>query len=245
MIHGIEALNLSIELQGAWRLFIEVETPRPHLVTFPLDGIGSAVKRLDEVSDAAREKRFDSSIPTAPPPAYPSSTTKIEQDIASWNPRSSIPLKRGAPMSISQSNLDSLKKWAGKYPIRLRKDKGVRQEEQLPSNNFFELPYIRQELTNLLDDNDFKKIATEDWAIVPIKLVTDYLVIKRCRPHGCTSENAILAVSLHDGSMHVGFWNEDEKDSRKIRWFSTKGDYKDLPKEVLDPWYNSIRGVFP
>src|SRR5262249_38194756 len=42
---------------------------------------------------------------------------------------------------------------------------------------------------------------------------------------------------LYDGSMHEGFWNEDEKDLRKMRWFSTKGNYKDLPKEILDSWY--------
>src|SRR5262249_48818701 len=83
-----------------------------------------------------------SAIPTALPPAHPSSTAKIESDIASWNPRSSTPLKRGDSMSISQSDRDSLKKWADKYPMRLGTDKGVRPEEQLPSENFFELPYI-------------------------------------------------------------------------------------------------------
>jgi len=103
------------------------------------------------------------------------------------------------------------------------------------------LPYIHQGLTNLLDDDDFKKIAKEDWLINPIELVSDHLMINRCRPHACPSENAILAVNLHDGSMHVGFWNKDEQNSRKIRWFSTKGNYKDLPKEILDRWYNGIR----
>src|SRR5262249_11665858 len=96
--------------------------------------------------------------------------------------------------------------------------------------------YIRQGLINLPDD-DFRKIAKEGWVMVPIKLITDYLVIERCRPHSCTSENAVLVVNLYDGSMHEGFWNEDEKDLRKMRWFSTKGNYKDLPKEILDSWY--------
>ena len=102
-----------------------------------------------------------SAIPTAPPPAHPSSTAKIEPDIASWNPRSSIPLKRGAPMSISQSDLDSLKQWAGKYPILLEGFTGSREAERLPSKSFFELPYIRQGLINLPAD-DFKKIAKKE-----------------------------------------------------------------------------------
>jgi hypothetical protein len=150
---------------------------------------------------------------------------------------SSIPLKRGGSMSISQSDLDSLKKWVGKYPMQLGTSKGVRPEEQLPSKNLFELPYIRQGLINL-PDNDFKKITAEvDWNIVPIELVSNHLVIRRCRAHSCGSEEAILVVSLYDGSMHVSFWNEEEETSRKIRWFSTKGNYKDLPKEILDSWY--------
>ena len=182
-----------------------------------------------------------SAIPTAPPPAHSSSTAKIEPDIASWNPRSSIPLKRSGPMSISQSNLDSLKKWAGKYPILLEGFKGIREEERLPSKSFFELPYIREGLINLPAD-DFNKIAgKKGWLMVPIKLISDYLVVERYREHSAASENVILAVSLYDGSMHVGFWNEDEKDSRKIRWFSTKGNYKDLPKEILDSWYSDKR----
>jgi hypothetical protein len=93
----------------------------------------------------------------------------------------------------------------------------------------------------LLDNDDFEKITKGDWLMTPIKLVSEHLVIDRCRPHACPTENAILAVNLHDGSMHVGFWNEDEQNSRKIRWFSTKGDYRDLPKEILDPWYDDIR----
>jgi hypothetical protein len=74
-----------------------------------------------------------------------------------------------------------------------------------------------------------------------IELVSNHLVINRCQPHECGSEKAILVVNLYDGSMHAGFWNEDEKNSRKIRWFSTKGNYKDLPKEILDSWYSDIR----
>jgi hypothetical protein len=148
---------------------------------------------------------------------------------------SSIPLKRGDSMSISQSDLDSLKKWAGKYPI-LSEDNPLK-ELRPPSKNFFELPYIRQGLINLPAD-DFKNITEEvGWTIFPIKLVSNHLVIRRCRAHSCGSEEAILVVSLYDGSMHVSFWNDEEETSRQIRWFSTKGNYKDLPKEILDSWY--------
>jgi hypothetical protein len=206
------------------------------LVHLKVEGKNIFADDLARAAQSLSKDRFSSSTAPAPFSGYPSNAAKIEPDIASWNPRSSIPLKRGGPMSISQSNLDSLKKWAGKYPILFEGFEGVREEERLPSKSFFELTYIRQGLINLPDD-DFKKIATKDWLINPIKLVSNHLVINRCRPHFCGTENAILVFNLHDGSMHAGFWNEHEENSRKMRWFSTKGNYKDLPKEILDSWY--------
>lgn len=55
-LSGTEAFFLIIDLRIALRLFIEVETPSPHLVAFPLDGIGAAVDRLNEVREAAIKK---------------------------------------------------------------------------------------------------------------------------------------------------------------------------------------------
>jgi hypothetical protein len=208
------------------------------LVRLKVEGKNIFADDLARAAQSLSKDRFGSLIPPAPPPAHPSSAAKIEQDIASWNPQSSMRLKHGAPIVISKSNLNSLKKWADKYPVLLE---DLPQKERPPSKNFFELPYIRQGLISLLDDDDFKKIAEEGWLWTPIKFVSDHLVLDRCRPHACPSENAILAVNLHDASMHVGFWNIDEQNSRKIRWFSTKGNYKDLPKEILDPWYSGIR----
>jgi hypothetical protein len=166
------------------------------------------------------------------------------QDTGSWNPRSSIPLKRGGSMSISQGDLDSLKKWVGKYPILFEDSP---QKWRPPSKSFFELPLIRQGLINLPHD-DFKNIAAEvDWLITPIELFSNHLVIrKRCRGDSCGSEKEnLVVVSLYDGSMHVSFWDDGEENSRKIRWFSTKGNYKDLPKEILDAWHSTSAPEMP
>jgi hypothetical protein len=180
---------------------------------------------------------------TPPIPQVPQSkSAKIEQDIAFLNPASSIPLKHGTSIVVSQSDLYSLKKWVGKYPL-IDTFKDMPQKERPPSKNFFELPYIYKPLITLLDKEDFKKIAKDESVMTPIELIYDHLVIEKCRPHFCPNQNTILTVNLHDGSMHVGFWDEDEQNSRKIRWFSTKGNYKDLPKEILDKWYNNL--TFP
>jgi len=199
--------------------------------------VNLCVETAFEEHEKHAKDRFGASMP--PVWRSPSDAAKIEQDIASWSPPSSLPLNRGAPVVLSRSTLVSLKKWAGRYPILFSED--TPQKWRPLSKNFFELSYIQQSLTNLLDDDDFKKIAKEDWLINPIELIADHLVINRCRPHACSSEHVLLAVNLSDGSMHVGFWNRDEPNSRKIRWFSTKGDYKDLPKEILGPWYDKIR----
>jgi hypothetical protein len=211
------------------------------LVRLKGEGKNIFAEDLARTAQSLPKDRFGYSVPTAPPPVRLSNSARIEQDIASWNPISSIQLKHGPPKIISQRELDSFKKWIDKYPILFDTSKDMGQKHRPPSKNFFELPQIHHYLINLLDKEDVKNIAKEEWLISPIKLVANHLVIDRCRPHACPSENAILAVNLHDGSMHVGFWNRDEQNSRKIRWFSTKGNYKDLPKEVLDPWYNGIR----
>jgi hypothetical protein len=215
--------------------FVSAVTPMQctqALVRLKVEGKNIFADALASTAQSLPKDRFGYSTPPAPP-ASPSKSAKIEQDIASWNPISSITLKHGAPPVVSQRNLDSLKKWIDKYPITFDTSKDIPKKYLPPSKNFFEIPYIRQPLINLLDEEDFKRIAKDEWLINPIKLVTDHLVIDRCRPHACPVENAILSVNLYDGSIHVGFWNKDEQNSRKIRWFSTKGNYKDLPKEIF------------
>jgi hypothetical protein len=119
-----------------------------------------------------------------------------------------------------QSQSGNLTSWVGKYPTD-RKGKVTR--------SFFRLPEIRQPLLKLLSKHDFALLTKEYEVETPIKQIGDYLVVKVCRPHNCGDEQAGFAIKLSDGTIHVRMHASDE-----IRWFSSKGKYRDLPREVYD-----------
>jgi hypothetical protein len=130
--------------------------------------------------------------------------------------------------------LDSLGSWAGKYPT---------DETHRPPHHFFQLPGIRRPLLKLLSRRDFNRLTGDYKVESPIELVDGYLVATMCLPHLCDTEHALFAANLHDGSMYVGFYQleipdysslEVDHSKGETRWFSTRGDWKNLPRAVLD-----------
>ena len=133
----------------------------------------------------------------------------------------------------AQDKLDSLRSWIGKYPT---------DETHRPPRHFFQFPEIRRPLLKLLSRRDFNRLTGNYKVESPIELVDGYLVATMCLPHVCDAEHALFAANLHDGSMYVGFYRLDiseynsvvvDDSKGEITWFSTRGDWKNLPRAVV------------
>ena len=111
-----------------------------------------------------------------------------------------------------------LKSWAGKYPTE-RKGK--------VTTSFFGLPEIRTPLQRLLSRTDFNLLTKQYGVEAPIKQIGDYLAVKVCRPHNCGDEQGAFAINLSTGVIYVRMQNGE-----KVRWFASKGNSTDLPREV-------------
>lgn len=122
-----------------------------------------------------------------------------------------------ATPGFKDEDLSYLKEWAGHYPTR-RFDSSNKLD-------FFKVPQIKHRLQSMLSKEDFKKLITEYTTESPIELIDNSLFISRCRPHSCP-ENALIAVSLRDGSIFAMFSvpNHEEPDLYEKRCFAIKND---------------------
>jgi hypothetical protein len=120
--------------------------------------------------------------------------------------------------ALAQDKLGHLRSWAGKYPTE-RKGK--------VTTSFFGLPEIHTPLLKLLSRTDFN-LLTKDYAVeAPIKEIGDYLAVKVCKPHDCGDEQASFAINLSTGVIYVRM-----QSGEKVRWFASRGNSTDLPREV-------------
>lgn len=119
---------------------------------------------------------------------------------------------------VSQTRLGHLGSWVGKYPTD-RKGKVTK--------SFFRLSEIREPLIKLLSKNDFSLLTKQYKVETQIKRIGDYIVLKVCRAHMCSEEQAGFAINLNDGAVYVRMFASDD-----IRWFSSRGSHTDLPTTV-------------
>jgi len=120
--------------------------------------------------------------------------------------------------AVAQDKLGHLRSWEGKYPTE-RKGK--------VTTRFFGLPEIRTPLLRLLSRTDFNLLTKEFAVEAPIKEIGDYLALKVCRPHNCGEETGAFAINLSTGVIYIRMQNGE-----KVRWFASKGNATDLPREV-------------
>src|SRR5687767_10196212 len=121
--------------------------------------------------------------------------------------------------AIAQTNLARLKAWEGKYPTE-RKGRVTRR--------FFSDAAIRNSLARLLSPADFALLTKEYSVETPIMRAGDYLTVKVCRPHLCP-EQAAFAINLTTGVVYVRLAIDEN-----AKWFSSKGDESDLPRNIRD-----------
>lgn len=121
--------------------------------------------------------------------------------------------------AIAQTNLARLKAWEGKYPTE-RKGRITRR--------FFSDAAIRNSLSKLLSREDFALLTKEYSVETPIMRAGNYLTVKVCRPHLCP-EQAAFAINLTTGVVYVRMAIDEN-----AKWFSSKGNDSDLPRNVRD-----------
>jgi hypothetical protein len=126
----------------------------------------------------------------------------------------------GGGATISAQHLDGLRSWAGKYPTE-RKGRVTR--------NFFQLPAVQAPLARTLSRKDLNLLTRVYKVETPIKELGDYLAVKVCMPHDCDTSQAGFAINLHTGTVYVRMKEGDD-----VRWFASKGNSTDLPREVQD-----------
>jgi hypothetical protein len=121
--------------------------------------------------------------------------------------------------AIGQNNLARLKAWEGRYPT---------EKKGRVTRRFFSEPEIRTALAKLLSAEDLNLLTKEYAVETPVMLSGDYLTVKVCRPHMCP-EQAAFAMNLATAVIYVRM-----ADDEKSKWFSSKGNQSDLPRNVRD-----------
>ena len=117
-----------------------------------------------------------------------------------------------------------LRAWIGRYPT---------DKTSKPQKSLFDLSDIQLPLKELLGKKDYKHLTNELSVETPIEMVSGFLIVKVCRQHCCPCDNAMIVINLENGAMHVGFYKGGERKSN-TRWYSSDGDFYELPKEILD-----------
>jgi hypothetical protein len=129
----------------------------------------------------------------------------------------------------AQERLDHLKGWVGKYPT---------YNDTKPHREFLKLPEVRQRLLKLVSKKDYRFITVTCGKEVPIEQIEDYLIIRKCHSNYCLRGTALIILNIRDGGMHVAINGEGDS---APRWFSSSGNYRELPFEVQSGWIISRR----
>jgi len=122
--------------------------------------------------------------------------------------------------AIAQSKLGHLKEWVGINPTF---------NDFKPRREFLKLPEIRRPLLKLLSLDDYRFLTRGCGKEVPIEMIGDFLIARRCHRYACGNGGGVVIVNLSDGAIHVAIMDED---GREQRWFSTNGKHRELPFEV-------------
>jgi hypothetical protein len=121
---------------------------------------------------------------------------------------------------VAQGKLGRLKEWVGKSPT---------YNEFRPRREFLNLPEIKRPLLKLISRDDYRFLTRTCGKEVPIEMIGDFLVARRCHRNACGNGGGVVIVNLSDGAIHVAIMDEDD---REQRWFSSNGKHKELPFEI-------------
>jgi hypothetical protein len=121
----------------------------------------------------------------------------------------------------AQERLGHLREWVGKYPS---------YNNRKAPRDFLKLPEVHRPLLRILSPQDYRFITAVCGKQVPIEMIGDYLIVRKCHSNYCLRGTALLIINIKDGAMHAAI--SSEKDSEP-RWFSTNGKYNELPFRIV------------
>jgi hypothetical protein len=124
---------------------------------------------------------------------------------------------------MAQGRYAHLRSWEGQYPTY----------NNLP-RKFFDLPEVRRPLKKFLSRRVYYLLTKGHTKEGSIKIIGNYLKVNVCgspESHACDNVT-ILIIDLNDGSMYVAF----DVFNGEPRYFSTKGEFTDLPQNVQSPF---------
>jgi hypothetical protein len=108
---------------------------------------------------------------------------------------------------------------------------------QYPDQRFFNATEVKKPLKKILTPDQWKRLTETYSTVVPIQLMSDYLVVKCFMPHDTPAESAMVVIDLKRGRFHVGFYHGYYQQKTTIEWISSEGEFFDLPKEIQDEFY--------
>lgn len=114
-------------------------------------------------------------------------------------------------------DLEPVKAYVGKHAL----DKVGGHE------GFFAVPYVAETLQSLLSKNEARLLARLE-VRTPVEQGEGFIFTSVCRPHGCPSEHAVVAIDARSGATYVAFWNWKSGAS----WVSKHGRTQAAPAEV-------------
>ena len=65
----------------------------------------------------------------------------------------------------------------------------------------------------------------------PIKMIDNFMLINKCKPHNCPSELAMIVIDLQKKRVWAGFFSR-EAGHVSTRWYSNSDDYSVLPSAI-------------
>lgn len=117
--------------------------------------------------------------------------------------------------------------WVGKYPSEPAMDgRGP------AARSFLGLSCIRDALSALLPEAEYRALTSRLHADSPIAIVGRHLIVARCEAHNCPAHHAMIIVDTDSADIVVGIYRRSSSNSRTT-WYSTRTDPLELPPEVL------------
>ena len=116
---------------------------------------------------------------------------------------------------------DALSGWVGKYPTMTVNKKSV---------SILEEKLIKHVIEQTIPPQEQKLLSTYD-AETPIKMIDNYILINKCKPHNCPSSLAMIVIDLQKKRIWAGFFLR-EVGRVSTRWYSNAEDYSVLPSEI-------------
>jgi hypothetical protein len=111
--------------------------------------------------------------------------------------------------------------WVEKYPTTTVNKKMI---------SILKEKSIKNVIEKTIPPKEMKLLGAYD-AETPIKVINNFMVISKCRPHNCPADFAMIVIDLKQKRIWAGFFSR-ESSRVSTRWYGNVDDYSVLPSEI-------------